>query len=108
MEGRGSELIIRGGANVYPAEVEAALLEHDGVRSAVVIGLPDEDKGNRVHAIVDTAGVRLDEDELRTFLAERLVTYKLPRTFEQVDGLLRDDAGKVRRAQLRTDRLGES
>jgi len=105
---RMQDMILTGGANVYPAEVEAALLEHHGVRSAVVIGLPDEDKGNRIHAIVDTAGVRLDEDELRTFLAERLVTYKLPRTFEQVDGLLRDDAGKVRRAQLRTDRLGES
>ena len=47
----------------------------------------------------------LDEAELKTFLAERLVTYKLPRTFELVDGLLRDDAGKVRRAQLRADRL---
>jgi bile acid-coenzyme A ligase len=102
---RMQDMILTGGANVYPAEVEAALLEHPGVRSAVVIGLPDEDKGNRVHAIVDTGGAPIDQSELRTFLSERLVTYKLPRTFEVVDGLLRDDAGKVRRAQLRADRM---
>ena len=65
------DMILTGGANVYPAEVEAALLEHTGVRSAVVIGLPDEDKGNRIHAIVDTGGAPLDEAELKTFLAER-------------------------------------
>ena len=53
---RMQDMILTGGANVYPAEVEAALLEHHGVRSAVVIGLPDEDKGNRIHAIVDTGG----------------------------------------------------
>ncbi|MGZ6963806.1 MAG: AMP-binding protein [Acidimicrobiia bacterium] len=98
------DMILVGGANVYPAEVESALLEHPAVRTCAVIGLPDEDKGNRVHAIVEADPGELDEAELRTFLAERLVSYKLPRTYEVVDEPLRDEAGKVRRAALRADR----
>jgi bile acid-coenzyme A ligase len=102
---RVADMILTGGANVYPAEVEAALLEHAVVRSCAVIGLPDDDKGNRIHAIVDADPEAVDESELRVFLAERLVGYKLPRTYEFVDTPLRDDAGKVRRAQLRAERL---
>ncbi|MGZ6976168.1 MAG: AMP-binding protein, partial [Acidimicrobiia bacterium] len=98
------DMILVGGANVYPAEVESALLEHPAVRTCAVIGLPDEDKGNRVHAIVEADPGELDEAELRTFLAERLVSYKLPRTYEVVDEPLRDEAGKVRRAALLADR----
>lgn len=100
------DMILTGGANVYPAEVEAVLQEHPAVRSCAVIGLPDEDKGNVVHAIVEADSGRVDEDELRAFLAERLVGYKLPRSIELVDEALRDEAGKVRRSQLRSDRLG--
>jgi len=70
-----------------------------------VIGLPDEDKGNTVHAIVEADAGDIDEAELRSFLADRLVTYKIPRTFEFVDEALRDDAGKVRRSALRAARL---
>jgi bile acid-coenzyme A ligase len=102
---RVGDMILTGGANVYPAEVEAALLEHPGVRTCAVIGLPDEDKGNRVHAIVEANPGAIDDAELRAFLAERLVTYKLPRTFEYVAEPLRDDAGKVRRGALRADRI---
>jgi bile acid-coenzyme A ligase len=102
---RVADMILTGGANVYPAEVEAALLEHPAVRSCAVIGLPDDDKGNRIHAIVEADTDVFDEADVRMFLAERLVTYKLPRTFELVDAPLRDDAGKVRRSQLRADRL---
>jgi bile acid-coenzyme A ligase len=102
---RVTDMILTGGANVYPAEVEAALLEHPAIRSCAVIGLPDDDKGNRIHAIVEADPDAFDETELRVFLAERLVTYKLPRTFELVDAPVRDDAGKVRRSQLRADRL---
>ena len=103
---RRSDMILVGGANVYPAEVEAAICAHSDVLSAAVIGLPDSDRGNLVHAIVQrTDGSQLDEDALLRFLAERLVTYKLPRTVEWTADPLRDDAGKVRRSALRDERL---
>ncbi|MFZ9627814.1 MAG: AMP-binding protein [Ilumatobacteraceae bacterium] len=102
---RAADMILSGGANIYPAEIEAALQEHEGIRSCAVIGLPDEDKGNVVHAILEADRATIDEDELRRFLAERLVSYKVPRTFEYVDTPLRDDAGKVRRSALRAERL---
>lgn len=105
---RRADMIISGGANIFPAEVEAALAEHPGVDSAVAIGLPDEDMGQLVHAIVHPRAEwrgRLDADSLRDFMAERLARYKTPRTYEFVDTPLRDDAGKVRRSQLRQDRI---
>lgn len=105
---RRGDLILSGGANVYPAEVEAALVEHPGVDTAVAIGLPDEDMGELVHAIVQPhAGWegRLDEAGLRGFVEGRLARYKTPRTYEFVDFSLRDDAGKVRRTRLRAERV---
>ncbi|MFC4121728.1 AMP-binding protein [Nonomuraea zeae] len=98
---RRPDMILVAGSNVYPAEVEAALEEHPGVLSCVVIGLPDDDLGQRVHAIVEGAAT---EAELRAYLEERLVRYKTPRTYEFVDHPLRDDAGKVRRSQLIAER----
>jgi bile acid-coenzyme A ligase len=87
--------------------VETVLQEHPRVQSCAVIGLPDDDMGNRVHAIVQPeADVDdLDVEDLRTFLAERLLSYKVPRTFELVTESLRDDAGKIRRSALREQRL---
>ena len=70
-----------------------------------MIGLPDEDLGNSVHAIVDIASAELDEDALRAHLAEQLARYKIPRSFEFVREPLRDDAGKVRRSALRKERI---
>jgi bile acid-coenzyme A ligase len=102
---RMQDMILSGGANIYPAEVEAVLQEHPAVRSVCVIGLPDEDKGNIVHAIVEADPAALDQSELLAFAAERLARYKLPRSVEIVDQPLRDDAGKVRRSQLRAARL---
>ena len=104
---RRADMILVGGANVYPAEVENALMEHPSVLSAAVIGLPDEDLGNRVHAIVHTTQ-SLRDDELDALLAERLVRYKIPRTYEYVDQSVRDDGGKVRRSALRDERLSRS
>jgi bile acid-coenzyme A ligase len=97
-------MILVGGANVYPAEVEAALEEHPLVQSCAVIGLPDEDLGSRIHAIVNAKG-EVSADDLKAHLAERLVTYKQPRSFEFVDDPVRDDAGKVRRTALRDARI---
>lgn len=102
---RKSDMIIVGGANIYPAEVEAALDAFPGVRSSAVIGLPDEDMGARLHAIVDVPTALLDEAALLDHLRERLVTYKLPKSIEVVTEPLRDDAGKTRRSALRAARL---
>jgi bile acid-coenzyme A ligase len=102
---RMQDMILSGGANIYPAEVEAAIQEHPAVKSVCVIGLPDEDKGNTIHAIVEADPGALTEQELLTFAAERLAKYKLPRTVEFVDVALRDEAGKVRRAALRAERM---
>jgi bile acid-coenzyme A ligase len=97
---RSADMILVGGSNVYPAEVEAALEEHPSVGSAVVIGIDDDDLGKRPHALVYLTAPTTD-DELRTHLGERLVRYKIPRSFERVDAPLRDDAGKVRRSEIR-------
>jgi bile acid-coenzyme A ligase len=101
---RDSDMILVGGANVYPAEVECALDEHPRVRSSCVIGLPDEEYGNVVHAIVETAEV-VSPTELDEFLRARLARYKLPRTYEFVADPLRADDGKVRRSALRAARM---
>ncbi|HTX84662.1 MAG TPA: AMP-binding protein [Streptosporangiaceae bacterium] len=99
------DMILTGGANVYPAEVEAALAEHAAVRSAAVIGLPDADMGNIVHAIVEADAETVSEDELLAFAAERIARYKVPRSIEYTDLPLRDDAGKLRRGALRAQRV---
>jgi bile acid-coenzyme A ligase len=97
-------MILVGGSNVYPAEIEAALEAHPAVQSCAVIGLPDEDLGARIHAIVNAKG-EVDDASLKAHLAERLVTYKQPRSYEFVDEPVRDDAGKVRRTALRDARI---
>ncbi len=101
---RETDMIVSGGANVYPAEVEAAIDAFGPVRSSAVIGLPDDDLGQRVHALVD-APEGIDEGALVAYLETQLVRYKIPRSFECVDGPLRDDAGKVRRSALRAARI---
>ena len=104
---RRTDMILSGGANVYPAEVEAALEAHPEVRAAAVIGLPDPDLGQRVHAVVEpiaSARQTLTGEMLRGHLSDVLVRYKTPRTFEIVEGPLRDEAGKVRRSALVADR----
>lgn len=103
---RKADMILVGGANVYPAEIEAVLDAHPAVRSSAVIGLPDDDLGNRIHAIVD-APKPVSEADLRSHLVEQLAANKIPRSFEFVSEPLRDDAGKLRRSALRDARLSE-
>ena len=101
-------MIVSGGANIFPAEVEGELMAHPGVEGAVVIGLPHEDLGAAVHAIVQPARSLtgpLDGVMLAAFLADRLARYKIPRSFELVDTPLRDESGKVRRSAWRAARL---
>lgn len=101
---RKKDMILSGGANIYPAEVEAALDSHPAVRSSAVIGLPDADLGQAIHAIVD-APDGLNDEELKDYLADQLVRYKIPRSFEFVDTPLRDEAGKTRRSALAKKRI---
>jgi bile acid-coenzyme A ligase len=108
---RRTDMIVSGGANIFPAEVEGALDQHPDVQSSIVIGLPDADLGQRTHAIVQVsaeARQRADADALRVFLSERLVRYKIPRTFEFTGENLRDDAGKARRSKLRDERMADA
>jgi bile acid-coenzyme A ligase len=96
------DMIVSGGANIFPAEVEAALDAHPEVQSSIVVGIPDDDLGERVHALVQAAPSTTAEG-LLSFLETRLVRYKIPRTIELVDVPLRDDAGKARRVALRDE-----
>jgi len=108
---RRTDLILSGGANIYPAEVEATLMEHPGVEVAVVIGLPHEDLGAAVHAIVKAHPdhvATVNEATLSAFVAERLARYKTPRSYEFTTEALRDDSGKVRRTQLRDQRIAKA
>ena len=99
---RRTDMIVTGGENVYPAEVESALDAHPAVGSSCVVGLPDDDLGQKIHAIVQAD--ESIESELRAHLSDHLVRYKIPRSFEFVSVPLRDDAGKVRRSKLRAER----
>lgn len=96
---RKKDLIICGGANIYPAEVEAAIDSHPAVMSCAVVGAAHEDLGQVVHAVVETRE-DLSVSALQTYLEEFLVRYKIPRTIDFVSEPVRSDAGKVRRSEL--------
>jgi bile acid-coenzyme A ligase len=104
---RRTDLILCGGRHIYPAEVEAALTEHPAIQTAIVIGLPHEDLGSVPHAIVqlEHGAETPSSDDLSRFVGERLVRYKIPRSFEFTDEPLRDEAGKVRRSRLLAERI---
>ncbi|CCG03407.1 acyl-CoA synthetase [Blastococcus saxobsidens] len=100
---RYKDMIISGGENVYPAEVESALLELDGVQEAAVIGVPDERWGEVGLAIVvPDPGAALDADDLRARLRDRLAAFKVPKHVELVDELPKTATGKVRKPDLRS------
>jgi bile acid-coenzyme A ligase len=99
---RRTDLIISGGTNVYPAEVEAVLSEHAGVADVAVIGLPDEDWGRRVHAVIQPRDPQAppSTDSLTNHCRARLQPAKLPKSYEFVATLPRDGVGKIRRSAL--------
>jgi bile acid-coenzyme A ligase len=100
------DMIVTGGANVFPAEVESALSEHPGVSDVVVLGLVDEEWGRRVHAVVQPAdaGAPVAADELIAWCRGRLSAYKVPKSIEMVDAIPRSEAGKLNRAALVAER----
>jgi acyl-CoA synthetase (AMP-forming)/AMP-acid ligase II len=101
IRGRIKELIISGGFNVYPREVELVLEEHPGVAEVAVVGTPSERWGEEVTAFVVPAAPRPDEQELIDFARARLARFKCPQTVRFVDQLPRNAMGKVQRSQLR-------
>jgi len=102
------DLIITGGANVFPAEVEAAIIDHPKVADVVVVGLKDEEWGRRVHAIVEPTDPADPPtfDELKAYVKNRLLAYKVPKSVEIVDTIPRSEAMKVNRGRLVDERGG--
>ena len=102
------DMIVSGGANVFPAEVEAALIEHPGVADVVVVGLRDAEWGRRVHAIIEPADPAAPPSaaEVIAYAKSRLAAYKVPKTVEVVDAIPRSAATKVNRGALVAARGG--
>ena len=97
---RKADLIIRGGVNIYPAEIEAALVMHPAVLDVCVFGVPDDELGEQVKAVVESRGA-IDEAELIAWASSRLGSYKVPRSVDFVDALPRDPNGKLAKRKLR-------
>ena len=97
------DMIITGGENVYSAEVEHALAKHPAVASCAVIGVPDPDWGERVHAVVvlQPGADPVDGAVLRDFCRDDIANYKVPRSVEFVDALPVSGAGKILKRDLR-------
>jgi long-chain acyl-CoA synthetase len=101
---RKKDMILRGGFNVYPREVEEVLYEHEEVVEAAVIGVPHERHGEEVEAIVAlTADAKATPEELQAFCKERLAAYKYPRTVRIVAELPKGPTGKILKRELRSE-----
>jgi fatty-acyl-CoA synthase len=102
IEGRKRDMVISGGVNVYPAEVEGVLEQHPDIAEVAVVGVPDREWGERVRAfVVRKAGTTVDDGDLKTFARERLSGAKVPRDFVFLDALPRNPTGKVLKRDLR-------
>jgi acyl-CoA synthetase (AMP-forming)/AMP-acid ligase II len=101
---RAKDMIIRGGENIYPREIEEVLYGHAGVLECAVIGVPDEIRGEEVLAVVaPKPGAELDADELEAYAAERLARFKVPRRFEIRPELPKTATGKISKPPLREE-----
>lgn len=96
------DMVISGGVNIYPAEIEAVLNQMPGVHDCGVFGIPDEDFGEALAAAIELEeGAQLDPDEVRGYLRERIAHYKVPKVVEFHDALPREDTGKLFKRRLR-------
>jgi long-chain acyl-CoA synthetase len=99
---RKRDMIISGGVNIYPAEIESVLIQMPGVRDCAVFGIPDEEFGEQICAYVEPqAGVSLDSMAVRSYLAEHVARYKVPKVIEFSAALPREDSGKIFKRKLR-------
>ena len=99
---RKKDMIISGGVNIYPAEVEAALDHHPDIFDAAVFGVPSEEWGESVHAVVvPRSGARLTPEEVIRYAREHLASYKIPRSVSFMDELPRTGSGKLLKRELR-------
>jgi fatty-acyl-CoA synthase len=102
VDGRDDDMIVSGGENVFPAEVEDLLAHHEAVAEAAVFGVDDEQFGQRLKAVVVTReGASLSEDEVKSYVKSNLAGYKVPRDVEFMDELPRNATGKVLKRELR-------
>jgi fatty-acyl-CoA synthase len=101
IDGRADDMIVSGGENVFPLEVEEVLASHPAVAEAAVIGVPDEQFGQRLRAfVVLRAGAFTSEEDLRAYLKERIARFKAPRDFIFLPHLPRNAVGKVLKRAL--------
>jgi acyl-CoA synthetase (AMP-forming)/AMP-acid ligase II len=108
IEGRDDEMIVSGGENVFPKEVEDCLARHDSVAEVAAIGVDDEEFGKRLKAFVVTGdGADGDEDELKDWVKQNLARYKVPREIVFLDELPRNSTGKILKRELVEDSDGE-
>ncbi|MFO0233014.1 MAG: AMP-binding protein [Burkholderiales bacterium] len=99
---RAADMVLSGGVNIYPAEIEAALASLPGVADSAVFGIPDDEYGESLIAVVERQpGATVDADAVRRHLSERLADYKVPRTIEVSHDLPREDSGKIFKRRLR-------
>jgi acyl-CoA synthetase (AMP-forming)/AMP-acid ligase II len=102
LDGRRDDLIITGGVNVYPAEIEATISHHPAVRDVAVFGVPDPEFGQQVKAAVELEpGATLTADELIAWCRERLASFKCPRSVDFHESLPREAHGKLKKRVLR-------
>jgi acyl-CoA synthetase (AMP-forming)/AMP-acid ligase II len=109
VDGRDDDMIVSGGENVFPQEVEELLHRHDAVEDAAVVGVDDEKFGQRLRAVVvKRKGKSLSEDQVKKYVKEHLAGYKVPRDVRFIDELPRNATGKVLKRELRDPDPGES
>ena len=99
IRGRLKDMVVSGGENVYPAEIEAVLHEHPAVADAAVVGVPDERWGEVCAAFV-VLSTPVSDDELREHCLARLARFKVPKSFHVVDELPRNSMGKIQKSEL--------
>ena len=96
------DMIISGGVNIYPAQIEAVLYKLPAVADCAVFGVPDDEFGEAVHAVIEVRpGRTATEDEVKAFLRERIAGYSIPKRVEFRDELPREDSGKIFKRKLR-------
>ncbi|WP_367226330.1 hypothetical protein [Exiguobacterium sp. AM39-5BH] len=100
---RKKDMVIVGGYNVYPREVEEVLYQHPGIVEAAVIGVPDAEQGEAVKAFIVTRDEQVTLDEIRAFAATKLAKYKQPTHIEIIEELPRNTTGKILRTVLKSE-----